>query len=190
MKSLIITAHPSSLGFTHRIASAYKAGVESVGGEVEILDLYKESCNQEYLSFENIKDSSIDTLRDLYQKKITEANNIVFIHPLWWGSMPAIMKNFIDCNFTPGFAYRYVNGMPVGLLKGRTASVYITCDGSVWLYRFMGNPFKIIWRFIILYVCGLKVKKISVLGKKFKKTEVQLDSFLKKVNKDARRLNK
>jgi putative NADPH-quinone reductase len=188
MKSLVITAHPSSLGFTHKIAESYKLGVENSGGEVEILDLYKESEKQGYLYFENIKEPSVDILRDSYQKKITEANNIVLIHPLWWGGMPAIMKNFIDCNFTPRFAYRYINGRPVGLLKGKTASVYITCDGSIWIYRILAIPFKVIWRFIILGLCGFKVKRISVLDKKFKRTESELNKFLEKVKKDGEKV--
>ena len=51
MKTLIITAHPSSLGFTHKIAEAYKTGAQSIGCEVEILDLYKESVKQSNLFF-------------------------------------------------------------------------------------------------------------------------------------------
>ncbi|MEI6553320.1 MAG: NAD(P)H-dependent oxidoreductase [bacterium] len=188
MKTLIITAHPSSQGFTHRIAESYKVGAESVGASVEILDLYKEPIKQGFLSFENIKDPSVDPLRDSYQKKITEANDVVFIHPLWWGAMPSIMKNFIDCNISAHFAFKYVNGRPVGLLKGRTASVYMTCDGSIWLYRLLGLPFKTIWGIITLRVCGFKVRRVSVLDKKFKKTEVQLSAFLEKVKKDAIKL--
>ena len=186
-KSLIITAHPSSKGFTHRIAKAYKDSVVGAGGEAEILDLYKEPVKQAFLAFENIKDPSVDTLRDAYQKKISDATDIVFIHPLWWGASPAILKNFIDCNFTSGFAFRYIKGRPVGLLKGRTASVYITCDGSIWLYRMLALPFKTIWSVIFLYVCGLKVNKIRILDKKFKKTEDDLQAFLNKVTSDAKR---
>ena len=188
MKSLIITAHPSSLGFTHKIAEAYKDGVISMGGQVEILDLYKENPRQEYLSFENIKDVKEDVLRDSYQKKIIEATDIVFIHPLWWGATPAIMKNFIDCNFTARFAYRYINGRPVGLLKGRTGSVYITCDGSIWIYRFLLLPFKIIWGVIFFTVCGIKVNHIRVVDKKFSRNETFLEKFLIRVKKDTKKL--
>ena len=38
---LIITAHPSSKGFTHKIAESFKTGAEASGKTVEILDLYK-----------------------------------------------------------------------------------------------------------------------------------------------------
>jgi len=189
MKSLIIKAHPSTKGYTHRIAEAYKEGANTAGVEVEIIDLYKEP-RQDFLTFENIKEQAADPLRDSYQKKILEADDIVFIHPLWWGASPAILKNFIDCNFAGGFAFRYVKGRPVGLLKGRTASVYVTCDGPLWLYVLLGLPFRIIWSVIFLRVCGLKVRKISVLDKKFRRTEIELSSFLEKVKRSASKLKK
>ena len=184
MKTLIITAHPSSKGFTHKIADIYKSNVL---GDVEVIDLYKEE-RQPFLSFENIKEPSADPIKDKYQTKIKEANNIVFIHPLWWGGTPAILKNFIDCNLTSGFAYKYINGRPNGLLKGKTASVYITCDGSMWTYRILGIPFKTIWTILILRLCGFKIKKFSVLDKKFKRTEDELNNFLEKVKLDARNI--
>jgi multimeric flavodoxin WrbA len=31
--------------------------------------------------------------------KILNADEIVLIAPIWWGQVPAIMKNFIDRNF-------------------------------------------------------------------------------------------
>lgn len=82
---LIITAHPSSLGFTHKIADAYKMGSEEVGNTVEILDLYKTDLKQDFLKFENPRDmANPDSVREIMHKKITEANELVFVHPMWW----------------------------------------------------------------------------------------------------------
>jgi hypothetical protein len=41
------------------------------------------------------------------QKQITESNHLIFIYPVWWGSMPAILKGFFDRVLTPGFAFRF-----------------------------------------------------------------------------------
>ena len=41
MHSLIITAHPSSHGFTHAIARTYQETRERGGHTTEILDLYR-----------------------------------------------------------------------------------------------------------------------------------------------------
>jgi putative NADPH-quinone reductase len=34
------------------------------------------------------------------QSKISIADELVFIFPVWCGAAPAAMKNFIDANFT------------------------------------------------------------------------------------------
>lgn len=189
MHTLIVTAHPSSKGFTHQIAEAYKKGKEAKGDTVEILDLYKTELQQGYLSFENIREdlSKPDPIREAMQSKIVKADNIVFIHPLWWLGTPAIMKNYIDVNFSAHFAFKYVNGKPVGLLQGKTAAVFITCDGSLWLYRLLALPFKTIWKYPILMLCGLKVKAFEVFDRKLFRTEGEKDKFLHKVELIAKR---
>ncbi len=188
MKTLIIKAHPSSLGFTHKIAQSYYNALIGSGissQDIDIIDLYKEKT-QDYLRFESPKDLPKDDIKTQYQEKIIWAEHIVFIHPLWWGSMPAILKNFIDCNFSAGFAFKYQNGRPVGLLAGRMASVYITCDGPMWAYRILGVPFKRIWSDLIFRTVGLKPLKFRVLDKKFKRKDAELGDFLNKVEGDAK----
>lgn len=138
------------------------------------------------MRFESPKNLPIDEIKNLYQEKIKWADHIIFIHPLWWGTMPAILKNFIDCNFSSGFAFKYQNGRPVGLLKGRMVSVYITCDGPMWAYRILGVPFKRIWSELFFGIVGLKIKNFRILDKKFKRTEGELERFLKKVENDAK----
>lgn len=186
MKTLIITAHPSSKGFTHQIAEAYKRGKISKGDSVEILDLYKTEHEQYFLKYEEKSDmGKPDPVRDLMHQKMTEADNLVFVHPLWWIGMPAIMKNWVDVNVSARFAFQYINGRPVGLMKGKTASVFITCDGAFWLYLLIGLPFITIWRFGILGLCGYKVQNIKVFYEKFRRTDNEQKTFLAKVEKLA-----
>ena len=73
MHTLIITAHPSSQGFTHKIAEAYQAGSVSQGATVEILDLYKTPYRQDFYAFENIREPQTGnehrkTLQDMIAK--------------------------------------------------------------------------------------------------------------------------
>ncbi len=208
MKTLIVTAHPSSKGFTHQIAEAYKKGREAKFAQlkaakandaagaadaseysVEILDLYKTDIRQDFLRYEEKSDmAKPDAAREAMQAKIAAADNIVMIHPMWWVSPPAIMKNFIDVNFAAHFAFRYINGRPVGLLKGKTAAVFITCDGPRWLYWLIAMPFRTIWIHGILQYCGLKVKAFKLFDRKMFKTEEQQRAFLAKVEKIARKM--
>lgn len=181
---LIITAHPSSLGFTHKIAAAFKEGAESAGKTVEILDLYKTDLQMGFLTYENLREDSVkpNPVREKFQAKITAASEVVFVHPLWWMGAPAIMKNFLDTVITPHFAYYYKNGWPVGMMNGKKGYVFITCDGRRWLYFLMAMPFWTNWTLATLKFCGFK-SKVVTLFEKFKKTEPQLEKFLTRVKK-------
>ncbi len=188
MRSLIITAHPSSKGFSHRIADAYKKGREENGHEVEVLDLYKPENYQDYLRYEERSDmAKPDAKREAMQAKIAAADDLVFIHPMWWVSMPAVMKNFLDVNFAAHFAFKYVNGRPVGLLKGKTGSVFITCDSPWYIYMLIAMPFESIWRLAIIRFCGLKGKAFKVFYSRLFTTPKRDQAFLDMVYKIAKK---
>ncbi|MDQ5950335.1 MAG: hypothetical protein QG585_277 [Patescibacteria group bacterium] len=184
MKTLIVTAHPSSTGFTHAIAGVIKTEREKSGVEVEILDLYKTDLKQDFLRFENIRELPSDPVKDAIQAKITEADELVFVHPVWWVSMPAIMKNFLDQNFTSRFAYRYIDGKRIGLLKGKTARVYVTCDMPIWLYALLGFPFVPTWVVGVLVYCGIDVRNFSIFRMLGHKTPEGLQKHLDRVKRD------
>ena len=185
MKTLIITAHPSKKGFTHAIANMF---AES-SNDAEIINLYKEKP-QKFLTFEDKSEIKADDQVKSYQKKIIESDKIVFVHPIWWGSVPAIMKNFCDTVLLSGFAYKYVKWktMPEGLLKGKDAYVFMTADGPSFLYSFIfTNPKKFwTWMFGMLPFCGMKVKHLEVFGGMRKSTLEMRENRLDKVAKIAK----
>jgi NAD(P)H dehydrogenase (quinone) len=163
-KTLIITAHPSTKGFTHKIAQVFSENAK----DAEILNLYTEKP-QPFLHFEDIQKISPSRQTTSYQKKITAADHLVFIHPIWWGLPPAIMKNFCDNTFTSGFAFEYKKGesMPKGLLKGKKAYIFMTADAPTWMFSFLFPIPKKFWShslFGALPFCGIKVKHIEIFG--------------------------
>lgn len=186
MKRLIITAHPSSTSFTHAIAQTY---ADSASGEVEILDLYKTEHQQGFLNYENIREIPEDPARDALQAKITWADELVFVHPTWWGTVPAILKNFIDVNFSAGFAFQYVKGksQQEKLLTGKTARVFTTCDAPGWMYFLLGRPAKKLLGFNTLSFCGIKVKSYTTFGEFRKTDDSKRAKMLEKVSKLAQK---
>lgn len=183
MNILIVTAHPSSAGFTHKIASAYEAGAKKAGKTVEVLNLYSAEHTQDFLTFEYVSElKNEDPKRKVMQEKILSADEIVLIHPLWWFDAPAILKNWFDQNFTSGFAYRFRKGKltPEKLLKGKTARVFITADGPSWFYFFVPTA-RINWKIGRLGFCGIKTKTFRIFASKRKKTEKELEKWLQYV---------
>jgi NAD(P)H dehydrogenase (quinone) len=190
MKTLIITAHPSTQGKTHLIANAYKKNAEGKGAVVEILNLYTTEYQLPFYSFENLRETPPHPSVKPLQDKITAADEIVFVHPIWWGNMPAISKNFIDHVFSSRFAFRYdQHGHSHGLLVGKTARVFLTSGAprplAYFAYELPFSPLKFIWNIFIFKTCGLKVKSFMVLpgcnAKGF--CADHLTAFLKKVEK-------
>ena len=92
------------------------------------------------------------------------------------------MKNFWDKNFEARYAYRYIDGRPVGLLKGKSARVFFTSDGP-WYYQWLLlNPVKNIWWLARLRFCGIRLKTFKVLGSMHWLDEKSREKFLKKVH--------
>ena len=106
MKTLIIYTHPSPTGFNAAILKEVQSNL-SKKHEVKTLDLYAESFDpilrfdQEHRRRDLHKDPEMAKYRDL----ITWADQLIFIFPIWWSSMPAILKGFIDRVFAADFAY-------------------------------------------------------------------------------------
>lgn len=180
MKILIITAHPSSTGHTHTIAQSYKENREKKGDEVEIIDLYK-SVQLPFYTFENIRDLRPSTEVLFYQEKITAANELVFIHPMWWTNMPGIMKNWLDHCFASHYAFVYKEGKPVGLLTEKTARVFVTCGGPSWIYTLFCNPLKRIWKTYVLNFCGIELTSFTYIDKMAFNDEARFAQAIEKI---------
>ncbi len=188
MKTLIITAHPSSKGFTHIIANKYQQARIEAGHTCEVIDLYKEP-RQDYLVYEDKHDERVDqiALREAMQARITKADELVFVHPMWWGVMPAIMKNWLDVNFSSGFSHRYENHKPVPMLTDKTARVFLTSDGPAFIYSLLGYPYKTIWSLITFRFVGIKTTSVELFGDMKKRPDDKIKKILDKVESLAKK---
>ena len=65
-----------------------------------------------------------------YQELITWADKLIFVFPLWWGQMPAMLKGFLDRTLTHGFAYRYTENGGEGLMGDKTAHLFINAGST------------------------------------------------------------
>ena len=184
-KTLIITAHPSEHNLTKGISDIYQEVRLEQNATVEVIDLYQDK-QLPYLSFNS--NSDMATLSDeqkYYQEKVTEADEIVFIYPFWWGTMPAILKNWIDSVLTMGFAAKYgENGRPMGLLQGKSVRVISTSGAPTFFYCINGirRANKKIWKQTIVEFCGMKFDGYHLFGGMDTKSK-KVDKMLKCVHK-------
>lgn len=110
MHALIVVSHPERRSLTHGVAAAIAEGIAESGPEhsVEIADITREGFNPvfstaDYAAFQLTRERPSDVIAE--QARIDKADALVLVFPVYWWSMPGIMKGWIDRVFTNGWAY-------------------------------------------------------------------------------------
>lgn len=184
-KILIINAHPNGNSFNAALAEAYKQGALVSGAHVEeiIISELQFNPNLQY-GYRQRMDLEPD-LQEAWQK-ILQADHIVWIHPVWWGGLPAISKGFIDRLFLPGMAFQYRPDSVFWdkLLKGRSAHIITTLDQPGWYYRlFFGRPSVNQLKRSVLQFCGISPVKVTYVGIVKTSSDALRYKWLQKVKK-------
>ncbi|HKT19824.1 MAG TPA: NAD(P)H-dependent oxidoreductase [Stellaceae bacterium] len=118
MKHLIVVAHPNPSSFTHALANAYARELSVMGHDCDLRDLYAIDFDPVLHPSELVGPPRADVQAE--QARLKAARATAFFYPLWWASMPAILKGYIDRVFAQGVAYDFRGGAMHGLLSGRT----------------------------------------------------------------------
>lgn len=132
MKTLIVYAHPNPQSFNHAILTALIAGLEGAGHEVTIKDLYAENFDPVLKAedLEQLQSGIIPPRIHAEQQTLLNAEQLVFLYPLWWFDRPAILKGWFDIVFTNQVAFTFNDKGVQGLLPHKKALVIITAGGS------------------------------------------------------------
>jgi len=175
---LIIVANPKKESLSFAIANRYKELSIKKGATVEILDLYKDENQQAFFTYDD-DPYKIEITPEMkyYQDKISKADEIIIVFPYWWGSMPAILKNFFDWNLSMGFAAKFINGRPKGLLTNKKVKIFTTTGTPYFLYMLTGanSRLKNMFKKQIIEFCGMKLEEFNVFG--------GIDTKIKDINK-------
>lgn len=136
---VIIQGHPdpAPARLCRALGEAYAAGAQAAGHEVRTIDVSD-------LDFpvlrrrEEWEQGAAPPAIARAQEAVGWCQHLVIVHPLWLGDMPALLKAFLEQLFRPGFAFRYSEkGLPVKLLKGRSARVVVTMGMPAFFYEWV-----------------------------------------------------
>ena len=165
-KILSVLGHPCQESFCGQLAEAFKQGAQGAGHTVNTIHLGS-------LQFDPILregyqgDQELEPDLKNAQQQIAWADYLVFVYPIWWGALPALLKGFIDRTFLPGFAFKYHEGT-LGwdrLLTGKSAQLIATMDSPPWYYRWVSRmPGHNQMKKTILEFSGIKPVKIASFG--------------------------
>ena len=182
IRILVILGHPREGSLCEGIAEAYADAALAGGHEVRMLplrtlDFDLHECQQD-----------LEPCLESAQESLVWAEHVVFVFPVWWGSMPALLKGFLDRTFRADFAFRErPEGGWEGLLAGRTAEMLVTMDTPRWVFDYVqGKPAVRALRDSTLGFCGIGPARVISFGPVLHSTPQQRSRWLDQASEAAR----
>lgn len=165
MRITILDGHPRSDSLCHALCDAYARGAEASGHEVRRLvvrDLEFDIVQRGYKEGDELEADLLAA-----QEMITWCEHLVVVHPVWWGSSPALLKGFLDRAFTPGWAFKFHAGKTWWdrLLAGRSARVIQTAaTPNVFMRLAYWSCAAVAMKASTLEFCGFKPVRLTQFG--------------------------
>ncbi|MBK5001843.1 NAD(P)H-dependent oxidoreductase [Pseudomonas sp. S31] len=153
MNVLIVHAHPEATSFNGALTALALRTLQDRGHHVQISDLYamkwkatldpddfaqradtsrfEPSQEQEHAQYHH----SVSPDVRAEQEKVQWADLVILQFPVWWFSMPAILKGWVDRVLSRGFAYSSGHKYDTGHLKGKRAMLSVTTGTASTLYE-------------------------------------------------------
>jgi putative NADPH-quinone reductase len=157
MRILLVLDHPYTLAsaanirhqrsFSAAVAAAAIRGATGAGHQIDVIDLAADGF-QPAMTRDDLaawrQARIIDPQVSDYQRRLAQADHLVFVFPVWWEAMPAATKGFLDRVLVKGVAFEELpnaRGNPFRSLLPRLGgvtvmSVMTTPDKAYrWWYR-------------------------------------------------------
>lgn len=168
---LILQGHPDPAGghLCHALADAYAAGAQQSGHDVSVVDVARLDFPLLRTQQDWLADSTPDALLEP-QRQLLKADHLVILYPLWLGTLPALLKGFMEQVLRPSLATTTPGVEPSftefgRLMKGTSCRVVITMGMPTLAYRFFffSHSLKNLERNILKFV-GIKPVRTSLFG--------------------------
>lgn len=152
MKALIVYAHPEPLSFNAALKNLAVEVLTSAGHQVQVSDLYAMNFTPaggplDFLErvdpdcFRYQREQMHATSADKFEPqlkaemdKLAWADLVIFQFPLWWFSLPGILKGWVDRVFAMGFSYNVGQSYEKGIFRGKRAMLSFTTGGPASTY--------------------------------------------------------
>lgn len=189
---LVVVCHPNPKSYTHAVYEAVRAGF-ATHCEVKSLDLYAEGFDPALVVDERRRRRDLDKVEETrrYREDLRWADAVVFVYPVWWGGMPAMLKGYLDRTFVSGLAFSFEGRppdavLPRGLMRGKEAHAFYTLDAPGWV-----AAFDLVWFGSVLAIfryCGFDRVERHYLARLKRRTEGERAAWLVTVRERAERL--
>ncbi|MES9537849.1 NAD(P)H-dependent oxidoreductase [Actinomadura sp. NPDC000600] len=150
--ALIVHAHPEPASFTSAQMATAAQALRDAGYRVDVLDLYADAwaptlVRDEFAGVEGhfkpqaeqmraVRDGTLDAAVQAHLDRLLAADLLVLSFPMWWFSLPAILKGWVDRVFVMGAVFGGDHGLfEDAALVGKRAMLLFTTGGSRESFR-------------------------------------------------------
>ncbi|MEN2444066.1 NAD(P)H-dependent oxidoreductase [Bacillus aerius] len=189
----IVYAHPWDGSYNHAILTSITEKLETKKEPFQVIDLYKDGFNPVFTA-EELKhfhkgETPYSLVKD-YQEKLKQSTELVFIFPVWWWDLPAMLKGFIDKVMLSGFAF--IEDQNTGTLQGlltnikKTTVISTSTTDKEYIEFEAGNAIQSV--FIDRTLADLGIKNESTKWIHFSRVNLTTDEkrkqFLKEISQN------
>ncbi|MGY8610643.1 NAD(P)H-dependent oxidoreductase [Bacillus altitudinis] len=189
----IVYAHPWDGSYNHAILTSITEKLETKKEPFQVIDLYKDGFNPVFTA-EELKhfhkgETPYLLVKD-YQEKLKQSTELVFIFPVWWWDLPAMLKGFIDKVMLSGFAF--IEDQNTGTLQGlltnikKTTVISTSTTDKEYIESEAGNAIQSV--FIDRTLADLGIKNESTKWIHFSRVNLTTDEkrkqFLKEISQN------
>jgi putative NADPH-quinone reductase len=183
----IIVGHARHNTFCEALGRAYRRGAQAGGHDAA---LFVTSA----MVFDPVLHEGFERLQPLEKDlaaahdAILAADHLVIIFPLWLGTLPAILKGFLERVLQPEMVEAAKQHKFVTPLKGKSARVIVTMGMPGFIYRwwFGGYAVKMLRRNILCFV-GAGPVRTTIYGNVEGVTAAHRDAWIGDVENMGRR---
>ncbi|NIF28451.1 NAD(P)H-dependent oxidoreductase [Pantoea sp. Tr-811] len=169
MHALIVIGHHDPDSLTHALAQQVADGLASTGHGSEIADLAREGFDPrfglaDHAVHRRLAPPPADVL--LEQARIDRADALVLVYPIYWWSLPALLKGWVERVFSNGWAFDYEGG--VNTKKLHDLRVHLVgvagADAGTFERHGYGEAMRVQIEHGIFDYCGAKVLSSTLLA--------------------------
>jgi NAD(P)H dehydrogenase (quinone) len=150
--ALIVHAHPEPQSFSTAQMAAAARSLGEAGYRVDVLDLYADGwapvlAREEFAPVEGpfkpqaeqlraVREGTLDAAIRAHLDRLLAADLLVLSFPMWWFSLPAVLKGWVDRVFVMGGVFGGDHGLfGDAALAGKRAMLLFTTGGSGESFR-------------------------------------------------------
>ena len=138
MHLLTVFSHPFSDKYPSAVMESFHEPFLRSGHTIDVLDLHQENFDPRFTEADHAHFWGGPTPPGIAEmhERVDAADRLAFVFPVYWWSMPALMKGWIERVFTGGWAYQYGQGVddrgqkPLNSLLRNTPTTLIGIGGS------------------------------------------------------------